>query len=239
MSSIEDSIRYQAAESIATFRGRVLPVPWEPRSILLSEGFAFCAMCDLFGVTAVVESGVCNARSTVMWARYLQGKPLVGIDWKFTHEAYQKLQHFANVSLVQADATNTLLPEVRKLDEHSVGIFIDGPKGEAAVELAAECVRLDNVAFVGVHDMSWLLLGKPHAARAMLEAETGDKWFTDAQWFVDAYQDLDANESHWDNEQGTKWVPYFRCERDPEDKCTDLRIPRGSYGYTVGFLCRE
>lgn len=241
MNSIEHRIEQQARRSISFFRGRVLPMPWTPRGILTSEGFAFCVMASLYRVDAVVESGICNARSTEMWAKYLvpPAVDIVAIDWKITNEARARLSGYG-VVLVEGDATEILLSEIEQRPDRRIGVFIDGPKGGEAVALAMDCIKLPQVAFVGVHDMAKLLLGKPHKYREAMEVIGGFEiehatcvWFTDAQWFVEAYADLDADDSHWDEEQGTKWLPGVRCERDKQP------IPLGSYGYTIGFLMKE
>lgn len=225
------SIEQQAKQSITHFRDRVLPIPWTPRSILTSEGFAVCAMADLHGIDALIETGVCNGRSTEMWARYLPPPAaIIAIDWAVTDAARTRLTPYNNVLLCEGDATRLLPATVKQMRKRRVGVFIDGPKGEAAVELARQCMAHPHVAFVGVHDMPKLLHGRPHAERDLLEAVGGPQWFTDDQWFVDAYESLDADDSHWDDEQGTRWTPGFRNERSKEP------VPLGSYGYTIGFL---
>lgn len=234
MNSIEHRIEQQCRRSISSFRGRVLPMPWTPRGILTSEGFAFCVMASLYRVDAVIESGICNARSTEMWAKYLvpPAADIVAIDWKISNEARARLAGYG-VALVEGDATKVLLSEIEQRPDRRIGVFIDGPKGGEAVALAMDCIKLPQVAFVGVHDTAKLLLGKPHKARAIMEGWDGPKWFTDAPWFVEAYMDLDEDDSHWDNEQGTRWMPGVRCERGKQ------HISLGSYGYTIGFLCKD
>ncbi len=231
------NIEQQSKQSIARFRQRVLPIPWAPRGILTSEGFAVCAMADLYRVDTMIETGVCNGRSTEMWARYLPAPTvIVAIDWKITEAARTRLAScwgHGNVLLCEGDATQLLPSTVRQMRKRRVGVFIDGPKGAAAVELARQCMTHPQVAFVGVHDMARLLHGRPHAERALLEAVGGPQWFTDEQWFVDGYAELDADDSHWDEQQGTRWTPGFRNQRGNDP------VSLGSYGYTIGFLCKE
>ncbi len=228
------NIQQQAQQSTARFHERVLPIPWAPRGILTSEGFAVCAMADLHGIDALIETGVCNGRSTEMWAKYLSAPAtIIAIDWDVTDGARARLTPYSNVLLCEGDATRLLPSTVKQMRKRRIGVFIDGPKGAEAVELARQCMTYPQVAFVGVHDMAKLLHGRPHAERAMLEAAGRRQWFTDDQWFVDAYADLDLDDSHWDNEQGTQWTPGFRNERGKEP------VPLGSYGYTIGFLHRE
>lgn len=228
------SIQQQAKQSIARFRERVLPIHWTPRGILTSEGFAVCAMADLCGIDALIETGICNARSTEMWAKYLPAPgAIIAIDWKITDDARARLAPYNNVLLCEGDAVRLLPSTVKQMRKRRVGVFIDGPKGAAAVDLARQCLAHPHVAFVGVHDMAKLLHGRPHAERVVLEATGRLQWFTDDQWFVDAYENLDADDSHWDDGQGTRWTPGFRNERGKEP------VPLGSYGYTIGFLHKD
>ena len=231
MSLTEDRIREQAAESLSVFRQRALPMAWCPRSILLSEAFAFCAMCDLHRVDMIVESGVCNGRSTEIWAKY-SGSHIIAIDREITAQAIERLEPLG-VQMYGGNASEVLVPLVKQHPQARLGIFIDGPKDDEALALAEKCLEHDQVAFVGVHDMARLVHGTPHAARAKCEALPYKKWFTDAEWFVELAADLDADESHWDEEQGTRWTPGYRSERHSEP------VPLGSYGYTIGFLVNE
>lgn len=225
------NIRQQAADSLASFRELVLPIDWSPRGILTSEGFAFCAMADLHGIDTVVESGIYNGRSTEMFARYLPNARIVGVDWRISVQTRERLGGYS-IELIEANATTTVAEQVANLAGRCIGVFIDGPKDEAAIELARECLKHDQVRFVAIHDMAKLLNGKPHRARAVLESLGGIQWFTDAEWFVEAYSHLDQTDSQWDDEQGTRWEPGYRHERGKG------KIPLGSYGYTIGFLCR-
>lgn len=225
------NIVQQAAESIASFRQLVGSVEWTPRGILTSEGFAFCAMADLCKIDTVIESGIYSGRSTEIFARYLPNARIIGVDWQINPHTRERLSRYG-VELIEGNATTRVVGELAKLKNRRTGIFIDGPKDDAAIELARACMRHEAVQFVGIHDMARLLNSKPHKARSILESLGGVQWYTDVEWFVEAYSYLDEDDSNWDDEQGTKWEPGFRCERGKG------RIPLGSYGYTVGFLCR-
>lgn len=226
------NIQQQTQQSIKRFRERVLPIEWTPRGILTSEGFAVCAMADLHKVDVLIESGVCNARSTVMWARYMPDAEIVAVDWKLTGNARERLEPY-DVTLIEGDATSILPADIDLREGQRIGVFIDGPKGAVSVNLARRCMEYPQVAFVGVHDMTKLLHGKPHAERAMLESAGWSQWFTDEEWFVNAYGELDKDDSHLDIEQGTQWTPGFRNELGQPP------IPTGSYGYTIGFLHKD
>lgn len=218
----------QAAHTLPRFQA--IDVPWMPRSILRSEAFAFCLMCDHYAIDGIVESGIYYGRSTEIFASYHSGTRITALDWAITDDA-KRLTKYSNVRLQGTDSTVTLIPYVATAGSR-VGVFIDGPKGGAAIRLAVECMKLKNVSFVGVHDMANLLHGDFHKARILLGTVGGKQWYTDEQWFVDRFAHLDVDESNWDDEQGTRWFPFTRFERGKDP------VSLGSYGYTIGFLCK-
>lgn len=239
---IHDRVMAQAAKSIDQFRrSAYLVADWVPRGVLLSEGFALCTMCDLYGVDAIVESGVCNARSSKILRSHLPNLRMTAMDWAMSGETVEYLQSMRIVPRC-ANARNDLLACVDSQSSTKVGVFIDGPKGDEALKLAAECIRLPHVQFVGVHDLPRLMGGRPYEARRNLKRIPkfdytdgrifDDHWLTDRTEFVMAYAWLDAGDSQKDHEQGTQWFPYTRLERGKEP------TPLGSYGYTIGFLCK-
>lgn len=224
-----ERIKEQCALSIDDFR-RMMPIKWTERSILLSEAFAFCAVMDLCKVETVVESGVYNARSTVIWANY-QGKrrTVAAFDKKVRKEAVDCLRGYHNVSLKEGDGIILAADFIRsRSNDHRCGVFIDGPKGEDAVRLAKECLQYPAARFVAVHDCY-----RNHKARKLME-EAGAVFFTDAEWFENEYSYLDAYESQIDNEQGYKWIPGGLVSTKGERN----RI-FGSYGPTMGFLVKK
>jgi hypothetical protein len=225
-----DRIQEQCKLTLPAFRNRVLPIEWMPRGILTSEGLAFCAMGDLYHINAVFESGVAEGRSTEMWAKHWPRTQILASDLKWPSPQRRKVLQDLGVHLFQQDTTRIMCASLASRKHSRIGVFIDGPKGEAAVKLAVECMAFDCVKFVGVHDLSQKL---NRTERQLFDAVPLLKWYTDEGWFVDNYGHLDHDDSHWDEEQGTKWTPYTRHEKDKPS------IDRGSYGYTIGFLCKD
>lgn len=238
---IHDRVMAQAKQSIGKFRVMVTPMEWMPRGVLTSEGFALCTMCDLYDVDAIVESGVRNGRSTNIMRRYLPKATMTVLDWEMSATSMHNLEHMGIVAY-REDSMQSLLDHVESLKLRRVGVFIDGPKGDEALKLAAECIRLPHVQFVGVHDLPRLMDGRPYEARANLKRIPkfdytdgrifDDHWLTDRTEFVMEYAWLDTGDSQKDHQQGTQWFPYTRLERGKEP------TPLGSYGYTIGFLCK-
>jgi hypothetical protein len=58
------------------FVARTDPMPGVDSSILFSDGFCFCALCELFDVNVIVEAGTGYGGSTEMFARYFAGTPM-------------------------------------------------------------------------------------------------------------------------------------------------------------------
>lgn len=229
MQTIE--VQKQCAESIETFQ-RMLPVEWAARSILLSEGFAFCAMCDLFDIDTIIESGIYNGRSTLIWSKYREQKfDIFAIDKTLREEAAQLLVQSHNVIQIAGDGMIEVPKRIGFLPMRKVAVFLDGPKGSQAVHLAKKCLKdFPQVKFVGVHDCHNLTRGKENETRKLMR-ESDAFFFTDEEWFTDKFGFLDIDEGQLDEEQFANWKPggYVYTNGKPE------RI-LGSYGPTIGFL---
>lgn len=224
--------RQQCEVSVSRFR-QVVDSDWTERSILMSEGLAICAMCDLFAVDMLIESGTYNGRSTDIFARYLpQACPIHSIDIEVRDEARRRLATHSNVTLHEGDSRSRML-ELLGDDAARVGVFIDGPKGRAAVRMAIDALNRPAVAFVAIHDMNRTRAdGKRRArGRELFDAVMPLRLTTDEDWFVEAYQDLDVEEGGRDLSQRLQWAPYGY--RDTETGIISRQL--GSYGPTVAF----
>lgn len=230
-----ERLKQQVADSLPRFEETAGVVPWAPRSILKSEGLAVCAMADLYGIDLLIESGICNGRSTEMWCRYFSRLYVWAIDWKFKPEAVRRLEPYESWCGYKGDARERL-PELVSMASQNgsrIGVFIDGPKDDEAVTLAVRCMIHDNVQFVGVHDMATYQAGDLHAARYSIMETLHWSWATDAPWFVDLAYHLDTDESNLSEEQGCRWTPYCM------NQVGKPPVPLGSYGPTIAFLAKE
>jgi len=228
--NVASAIQQQCRRSISRFKKRVLPIIWTPRGILLSEGFAFCAVADLFNLDVILESGVWNGRSTEIWAKYfLPEINITAIDIKLQKEAIKRLAPYS-VNLIEGDSHTLLCDCIRTFHQKRIGVFIDGPKGPAAIELGKTCLTFSNVAFVGIHDVHKLSYGKKNETRIKIEKWPKVQFFSDEDWFVETYAGLDEGESQRDDEQRITWKPY-ELVVDPGMSRREL----GSYGPTIGF----
>merc|ERR1712187_672925 len=107
------------------------------------------------------------------------------MDIFISPEAKARLNKRGNVRLLTGNG-HQLLPQV--LEEKPIrrtAVFIDGPKGELAIRLAAALLRDHaHVAFVAIHDMG------PY--KTELVSKFGAFFFSDEPWFQAAYGHLDA-----------------------------------------------
>jgi hypothetical protein len=222
-------IKRQCKDSIAKFEDRVSSkISWISRGVLVSEGFALCAMADLYDVDLMIESGVYYGRSTLMFAKY--GKKTIAVDIAVKQEAKDRLQKY-DVTLIEGSGIELLPKLIKENTEHKIGVFIDGPKGVKGAALAGECYKYDNVMFVGIHDIKKVATD---SRAAFNKIDTHSKFFTDEEWFVEAYKYLDkgdiAHKREFPHKQN--WEPYVYVQANGQ------RVKLGSYGPTVGVLLK-
>lgn len=206
---------------IDKFKDKVLPCPWEPRTIILSEGFAFCAFADALDVDIIIESGIYYGRSTKIWGGYfLPDKQVVAIDLKIQACAKDALRLKA-ITLIEGDSIQIIPQLLEQYLDKRVAIFLDGPKTFEAIALAHTAFCYKNTKMVAIHDT---YQGTPQR-KALNKYK--DVFFTDDPEFVEAYKHLDIDESQLDKEQGLLWEPYTLKPRG------DLG---GSYAKTLAIL---
>jgi hypothetical protein len=191
------------------------------RGILNSEGLAFCAFADFYKSEMIIESGVCNAGSTIIWGKYFSNIPIVGIDTNISAAAAIRTCIYSNVVLLEGDGRKIVIDLIRQFSDKKISVFIDGPKNEQAIRLAEKCFGFDNVKMVGIHDVFRYLYGKPTECRKIFDVvklpNNGVKFCTDEEWFIDecGYMDVDND--------GSKYVV-------PEKY--------GKYGPGIGFFLK-
>ena len=227
-------LQKQCQMSIGRFKDRVLyRTPWATRSILMSEGFAFCAVADFLDVDAIFESGIYNGRSTQMWANYFPLEVnIVAIDKRdFRRAATNRLAPYKNVTLLRGNGPTELNKLIAKFPEKRIGIFMDGPKGRRGVGFGKEALKKSNVVMVAIHDMSKIKGNEVTDGRPEFETWEMSKFLTEEEWFVKEYSWLDTEESQYDSGQKLTWHPYIIVSG--KGKEFDRKL--GSYGPTIGF----
>ena len=222
---IREAIEKQFEKSLPKFLETGNKIPWQERSILMSEAFAFCGIGDLFDVDIVLESGVWLGRSTEIFAKYFAPKPVVAIDVSLKKVAVERLEKYDNLTLIQGDGPDHIQSILKKPEIKRAGIFIDGPKESRAVKCAETFLTYENVSFVAVHDAH-----KSKVKRMLIFLEH-PLFFTCEKWFIKKYHKFDEGESHWDEQQDKKWIPHSIISKSKEGIDRNL----GDYGYTIGF----
>jgi len=223
---IREAVERQLEKSLPKFLETGFKVPWQDRSILMSEAFAFCSIGDLFDIDIVLESGIWLGRSTEIFASYFAPKRVVAVDVSLKRVAVERLEKYDNLTLIQGDGSNQIKNILKDSKIKRAGIFIDGPKESRAVKFAEEFLAYENVSFVGVHDAH-----KSKVKRMLILLER-PLFFTCEKWFLKKYSKLDRNESQWDEEQDKKWIPHWIISK--KDKNTNRNL--GDYGCTIGFV---
>jgi hypothetical protein len=224
---MREAIEEQLVKSLPRFTMKGSTVPWQERSILMSEAFAFCGIGDLFDVDIVFESGIWLGRSTEIFAKYFAPKKVIAVDVNLKKAAVERLREYKNLSLIQGEGPEYIESFIKDSTVKRAGIFIDGPKESRAVDCAEALLKLKNVSFVAVHD------AHKSKVKRMLLGLNRPLFFTCEKWFLEKYSKLDKGESQWDEGQGLKWIPYHLISKDN-------KVVRDyeSYGATIGFVLK-
>lgn len=177
-----EEYKKQCERTVEEFKKRVLPLEYIKNGIFLSEGFAFCAMVDLFKANIIIESGTAGGYSTEIWARYFN-KPIYSVDsgklyginrYQSTQERLSKYPH---VQLVFGDSFQEVPRLIRRFSSCKIALFIDGPKGELALNLAEKSFFCgSNLVFAGIHDL--------YEKKIKMEQTI---FYTDDDWFLNKY----------------------------------------------------
>jgi len=225
---ITEDIERQLQKSLPRFLETGYKIPWQDRSILMSEAFAFCGIGDLFDVDIVLESGVWLGRSTEIFARYFAPKKVIAIDCSLKKLAVERLEKYNNLTLIQGDGPEQIRKALKDPKIKRAGIFIDGPKESRAVSCMKEFLDQGNVSFVAMHD------AHKSKVKRMLMGLTRPLFFTCEKWFLTKYSNLDKDESQWDGGQGLKWIPHHLLSKDNK-----VIKDYGDYGPTIGFVLKR
>jgi len=226
MREVAKVLEKQFEESLPKFLKTGNKIPWQKRSILMSEAFAFCGVGDLFDIDIVLESGIWLGRSTEIFACFFAPKRVVAIDTNLKRAAVERLEKYDNLTLIQGDGPSYIRRILKDSEIKRAGIFIDGPKEGRAVDCAEVFLAYKNVPFVAVHD------AHKSKVKRMLVNMKRPLFFTCEKWFLERYSKFDRGESQWDEEQNMKWIPHWIVSGRGKQFNRNL----GAYGPTVGFV---
>ena len=126
-----------------------------------SEVRALVDMIAQFQLDVFVESGTANGVSTELIARALPSVDVHSVDLDLYHvfnRTRARLQRCCpNVRLHKGDSRERIPALLQSFTARpegpaKIGIFLDGPKGKEARDLAQTWIQMPNVFFVGIHD---------------------------------------------------------------------------------------
>lgn len=198
---------------------------YEARGILPSEMALIIHTMRKHKIELVIESGRARGQSTYMLGKYLPNVKIISLETLLSQDelfARERLRSFQNVTLLMADSKAILPKIVNIYQDKRIGILLDGPKGEKAVNLLQKTFEYPNVIVGFIHDMRKLDNGKPSPHRAAALEKFPDCRFSDDPRIIKAASWMDEKARELGASVGPEHEAIF-----------------GSYGPTLGvFLNR-
>ncbi len=218
------------------FVEKVLPIDCVSRGILPSEGFAFCAYCRQYNIDMIIESGVYNGQSTLIWSKFFGlNTQIVAVDRELLGQTVKKFNHLDNVIMIKGDGRELLRYLIKVNPASRIAIFIDGPKGEMAIALARKCFESENVFVAAIHDTHKLSFGFQNKTRTIVDSISDFKFHSDDKEFVKKYKYMDRElYLLGEGDEAIYWVPYKLI-----DRLHDSERSLGSYGPTVSIMSKD
>tara|TARA_Y100000004_G_scaffold49495_1_gene54493 strand:+ start:95 stop:874 length:780 start_codon:yes stop_codon:yes gene_type:complete len=180
---------------------------------LCSEVQMFCAMCDLYDIDLVVESGLYHGISTKMISDYFNTKKradsgklkkIISIDIRIKPTTEEKFRHTNNVKILSGNSMEIMLKTIKqekRRGARKVAAYIDGPKGHLQSKLAREIV--DHVEFVGMHDVGeqWsnalVKNGLMDDCHINIKNYTTGYFLSSDPWYSDHFSHLNVEQLSW------------------------------------------
>ena len=166
-------------EYVTEFEGLTDDLPKISGGIARSEAFAFCALCKMYDIDLVIDSGTGKGVSTEYFVRVLDYVVTIDMHQHYADslETSAKRLQYNNNLLQIIGNSNIVIPKLLDIVKHErCAVFFDGPKGRNAFKLFQSI----NVVFAGFHDVS---PNRPDYLFFMEQANiifhTYDKWFAD------------------------------------------------------------
>ncbi len=132
-----------------------------PRGIMFSEGFALSSAIKDLNAKIVLESGTAFGGSCEMMAITCPDVKILTTD---LHEIYdserfsrERLSKYGNVLCKTANSLELLPNILSRSSVDNVFIFIDGPKGYGALQLAFDLLNEfpEKILAIGIHDVRY------------------------------------------------------------------------------------
>lgn len=222
------SIVEQAKNRENVFNSIIESASYDNAGMWFSELFLFIILFENTDCNRIIESGRSRGISTKILSEYFSDRDvdIISIELRSNTEndkiARNRLSNSNNVQLKYGDSRQ-ILPKIAGADSC---ILMDGPKGHASLELAADLLEESDVPFVCVHD-----LHKKSFYRDISQLLFKNKIFSDHQTIVNYFKRFDQPIREWEVENGRdSWDGEWY---GPTDMCDNQSI---SYGPTVGVF---
>jgi len=227
------------APYVEDFKNTITNTWLTPRGVVFSEGFALCSLMRHFDVDLMIESGVAYGGSTEMMAQFTK-KPIIAID---TFDAYSdsyayvtnRMSKYNNVKIVQGNSYEKIPEILESFKGNKVGLFIDGPKGLEAVELAYRAYfEEDRIKFICIHDIKYQ---SPEAVRCKKVFD--DVVFTDepSGYFSNVRDEIDSHML----EKNKELCNISKSSLNPEEGLGYLQtlLEESPYGHGMAVIVRN
>lgn len=185
-------------EYVSEFEEKTEDLPKHYGGISRSEAFAFCALCKMFMVDLVIDSGTGYGISTEYFARIFDF--VYSID---NHKHYgdslevasERLQEYDNLELIEGNAYIEIPRLIETVEHERCAIFFDGPKGEKAFNFCQK--RELDLVFAGFHDAS-----PEGRADTFFKELEGTILHTSYGWFPEEFNYLNKKPFIYKDEKG-------------------------------------
>lgn len=134
------------------FYHKTKDIPKTPHCMRLSELYFIYTLISQFGCKQVIESGTYMGYSAGVLSRLLT-LPLQTIDLFLTPQADKLRKTNKFVHFLKGNSLEIIPILLEYNNKRPVGVVIDGPKRELAIELAVSCLQFPNVLFCTIHDV--------------------------------------------------------------------------------------
>jgi hypothetical protein len=195
-----------ARQNLGHFEKSARGTYYELRGIFTSEALLIASVIKSLEVNLLIESGRARGYSTKIFAEFFKNYPsfrIISIDFDRNSEdskhSEEQLKKYGNLKLVYGDSTE-ILPT---LITEKCAVFIDGPKGDEALLLAAKVMENSLVQAVFIHD-----LHQNTFIRNVCDIIFNKTFFSDNKDYVTEFSFLDKD--CWSKLASHGEAPYIR-----------------------------
>jgi hypothetical protein len=127
------------------FAEQTAHIEYAEKGMFFSELFLFLQVCEQKGVTLILESGVSRGVSTRVLNALMPTK-VISVSWR------EPIEPLPDADIRIGDGMKIIPQLIAEYHDETIGVLLDGPKGEEALALKLVCFRFPNVEVVACHD---------------------------------------------------------------------------------------